>query len=170
MGGSRGGGQGIRTPPWNCQIISFCHVEIFRQTPSGTLDPRMRLCFAYRICPRDLVFGDDFQTKTVHKHINEPHHEKINKVSMKLSTTRIVQFFNFVNPKFSACSCLLWLYIPFVSDLVGNHNPGISCRGLNTFLYFFRANRNRPREHRLSSSFVTPRKPFCCVPMLQPEV
>ena len=26
-------------PPWNCQIISFCHVEIFRQTPSGNLDP-----------------------------------------------------------------------------------------------------------------------------------
>ena len=43
MGGSRegGGGQGVRTPPpppWNCQIINFCHAEIFRQTPSGTLD------------------------------------------------------------------------------------------------------------------------------------
>ena len=35
------GGQGVRTPPppWNCQIINFCHVEIFRQTPSGNLDP-----------------------------------------------------------------------------------------------------------------------------------
>ena len=37
------GGQGVRTPPppppRNCQIISFCHVEIFRQTPSGNLDP-----------------------------------------------------------------------------------------------------------------------------------
>ena len=31
-GGYRGSG-----PPWNCQIISFCHVEIFRQTPSGKL-------------------------------------------------------------------------------------------------------------------------------------
>ena len=36
MGGSRGGDKG---PPWNCQIICFCHVEIFRQTPSGNLDP-----------------------------------------------------------------------------------------------------------------------------------
>ena len=26
-------------PPWNCQIINFCHVEIFRKTPSGNLDP-----------------------------------------------------------------------------------------------------------------------------------
>ena len=45
MGGSRGGGggegQGVRNP-WNCQIINFCHVEIFRQTPSGTLDPPLR--------------------------------------------------------------------------------------------------------------------------------
>ena len=41
MGGSRGGGKGVRPPPptWNCQIICFCHVEIFRQTPSGNLDP-----------------------------------------------------------------------------------------------------------------------------------
>ena len=36
----RGGGQGVRTPPpWNCQIIDFCHVEIFRQTPSGSWTP-----------------------------------------------------------------------------------------------------------------------------------
>ena len=37
----KGGGQGVRTPPppWNIQIINFYHVEIFRQTPSGTLDP-----------------------------------------------------------------------------------------------------------------------------------
>ena len=36
----RGGGAGgPDTPfPWNCQIINFCHVEIFRQTPSGNLD------------------------------------------------------------------------------------------------------------------------------------
>ena len=40
MGGSRGGGTGgLDPPPWNCQIINFCHVEIFRQTPSGNLDP-----------------------------------------------------------------------------------------------------------------------------------
>ena len=41
MGGSRGGTGGPDTPPppWNCQIINFCHVEIFRQTPSGILDP-----------------------------------------------------------------------------------------------------------------------------------
>ena len=42
MGGSRGGGgQGVPPPPhtWNCQIICFCHVEIFRQTPSENLDP-----------------------------------------------------------------------------------------------------------------------------------
>ena len=49
MGGSRGGGQWVRPPPpptppthphpRNCQIICFCHVEIFRQTPSGNLDP-----------------------------------------------------------------------------------------------------------------------------------
>ena len=32
------GGRGP-DPPWNCQIINFCHVEIFHQTPSGTLDP-----------------------------------------------------------------------------------------------------------------------------------
>ena len=31
-------GQGVWTP-WNCQIINFCHVEIFRQNPSGNLDP-----------------------------------------------------------------------------------------------------------------------------------
>ena len=35
-GGDRGSGP---PPPWNCQIINFCHVEIFRQTPSGNLDP-----------------------------------------------------------------------------------------------------------------------------------
>ena len=37
----RGGGTGGSDPPppWNCQIISFYHVEIFRQTPSGNLDP-----------------------------------------------------------------------------------------------------------------------------------
>ena len=38
MGGSRGGTTGP-DHPWNCQIINFCHVEIFRQTPSGNLDP-----------------------------------------------------------------------------------------------------------------------------------
>ena len=39
MGGSRwGGGTGGLDPPWNCQIINFCHVEIFRQTPSVNLD------------------------------------------------------------------------------------------------------------------------------------
>ena len=36
-GGDRGSGP--PPPPWNCQIINFCHVEIFRQTPSGNLDP-----------------------------------------------------------------------------------------------------------------------------------
>ena len=39
----RGGGgdreSGTPPPPRNCQIINFCHVEIFRQTPSGNLDP-----------------------------------------------------------------------------------------------------------------------------------
>ena len=41
MGGSRGGGSPppTHTHTWNCQIICFCHVEIFRQTPSGNLDP-----------------------------------------------------------------------------------------------------------------------------------
>ena len=34
-----GGGQGVRIPPRNCQIINFCHVVIFRQTPAGNLDP-----------------------------------------------------------------------------------------------------------------------------------
>ena len=33
------GGTGGPPPPWNCQIICFCHVEIFCQTPSGNLDP-----------------------------------------------------------------------------------------------------------------------------------
>ena len=33
------GGTGGSDPPWNCQIINFCHVGIFCQTPSGTLDP-----------------------------------------------------------------------------------------------------------------------------------
>ena len=37
MGGSRGGTGG--PPPWNCQIICFCHVEIFRQISSRNLDP-----------------------------------------------------------------------------------------------------------------------------------
>ena len=37
MGGSRGGGDrgSGPPPPWNCQIINFCHVEIFRQAPSA---------------------------------------------------------------------------------------------------------------------------------------
>ena len=35
-GGRRSGPQ--PPPPWNCHIINFCHVEIFRQTPSGNLD------------------------------------------------------------------------------------------------------------------------------------
>ena len=39
MGGSRGGGDKGSGPPWKCQIINFCHVEIFRQNPSGNLDP-----------------------------------------------------------------------------------------------------------------------------------
>ena len=33
------GGTGGPDPLWNCTIINFCHVEIFRQTPSGNLDP-----------------------------------------------------------------------------------------------------------------------------------
>ena len=34
MGGSRGGDRGPDPPPGNnCQIIDFCHVEIFRKTP-----------------------------------------------------------------------------------------------------------------------------------------
>ena len=33
------GGTGGPDPPWNCRIINFCLVEIFRQTPSGNLDP-----------------------------------------------------------------------------------------------------------------------------------
>ena len=47
MGGSRVGERGSGPPtPWNCQIINFCHVEIFRQTPSGNLvDPRMKVMF-----------------------------------------------------------------------------------------------------------------------------
>ena len=32
-------GQGLRIPLWNCQIINFCHVEIFRQTPSAIGPP-----------------------------------------------------------------------------------------------------------------------------------
>ena len=28
-----GGGTGGPDHPWNCQIIDFCHVEIFRQIP-----------------------------------------------------------------------------------------------------------------------------------------
>ena len=39
MGGSRGGGDKGSGPHWNCQITNFCHVEIFRQTPSGNLPP-----------------------------------------------------------------------------------------------------------------------------------
>ena len=42
MGGSRGGTgdpDPPPPPPRNCQIINFCHVEIFRQTPSRNLDP-----------------------------------------------------------------------------------------------------------------------------------
>ena len=43
MGGSRGGG-GTGGPPPHLELpdytcICFCHVEIFRQTPSGNLDP-----------------------------------------------------------------------------------------------------------------------------------
>ena len=34
-----GGGTGGPDHPWNCQIIDFCHVEIFRQIPYGNLDP-----------------------------------------------------------------------------------------------------------------------------------
>ena len=38
----RGGSGGPDSPPpphpRNCQIINFCHVEVFRQTPSGNLD------------------------------------------------------------------------------------------------------------------------------------
>ena len=49
MGGSRGGGgTGGPDPPWNCQIINFCHVEIFRQTPSGNLDPHPEKIFWIR--------------------------------------------------------------------------------------------------------------------------
>ena len=35
------GGPDLSPPPPgnNCQIINFCHVEIFRKTPSGNLDP-----------------------------------------------------------------------------------------------------------------------------------
>ena len=43
-GGGRGSGH-----PWNCQIINFCHVEIFRQTPSGNLDPPEKI-FWIRAC------------------------------------------------------------------------------------------------------------------------
>ena len=38
MGGSRGGDRGSG-PPWNCQIIYFCHVEIFHQTLLGFWTP-----------------------------------------------------------------------------------------------------------------------------------
>ena len=46
-----GGGRGSRPPPppWNCQIISFCHVEIFRQTPSGNSNPPEKI-FWIRAC------------------------------------------------------------------------------------------------------------------------
>ena len=44
-----GGGQGS-APPRNCQIINFCHVEIFRQTPSGNLDPQTM--FWIRACQK----------------------------------------------------------------------------------------------------------------------
>ena len=45
-----GGGAGGPDPLWNCQIINFCHVEIFRQTPSGNLDPFEKI-FWIRACP-----------------------------------------------------------------------------------------------------------------------
>ena len=44
------GGTGGPDPPWNCQIINFCHVEIFRQTPSGNLDPPPEKIFWIRAC------------------------------------------------------------------------------------------------------------------------
>ena len=37
------------THTWNCQIINFCHVEIFRKTPSGNLDPPEKI-FWIRAC------------------------------------------------------------------------------------------------------------------------
>ena len=47
------GGEGNRGsgPPWNCQIINFCHVDIFRKTPSGNLDlPPPEKIFWIRAC------------------------------------------------------------------------------------------------------------------------
>ena len=38
-----GGTGGPDPPPWNCQIINFCHVEIFRQTASGNLNVQIGL-------------------------------------------------------------------------------------------------------------------------------
>ena len=43
------GGTGGPDPTWNCQIINFCHVESFRQTPSGNLDPPEKI-FWIRAC------------------------------------------------------------------------------------------------------------------------
>ena len=55
MGGSRGG-TGCPPPPWNCRIICFCHVEIFRQTPSGNLDPPLGKFSGSAHAKHDLFF------------------------------------------------------------------------------------------------------------------
>ena len=63
----RGGGgpDPAPPPPWNCQIINFCHVEIFHQTPSGNLDPpppppAPEKIFWIRAC------GDHYENKPMH--------------------------------------------------------------------------------------------------------
>ena len=62
MGGSRGGTGGPDPPPpWNCKIINFCHVEIFRQTPSGNLDFWIRAC--WRLLKRKLKQNRKLENK-----------------------------------------------------------------------------------------------------------
>ena len=82
--GDRGSG-----PPWNCQIINFCHVEIFRQTPSGNLGPLRKFSGSALGVALVLSASLSFQL-TFHNFLNKE------KVPLVLYFTNIQNFFFFI--------------------------------------------------------------------------